>query len=531
MNQQNPGPAAPTGAANNSRNPFAESGLFVSTGDIWSPFKASLEGFAGGGKTTTMVCIAIGIWIAEGKTGMVALVDTERSAKFIVPLVRQFGLIEGKNFFVTHTRDLRRWGEVLKLCEQNRGSIFMTDTVTHVYEEMLLQFEKDNNRKVKYPQDAMIIKPMWKERFSNPFTAATNTHLLFTGRAAWEYTMMTDEDTGKKSFNATGVKMRGDNELAYEPDVVVLMEHAQKIENGEVMVARQATILKDRSRIIDGGAFIFPPFEIPQTDDPKERERLQLEADRKCQAATWKVFEPVYRMLSSGNRSVEPQTESDKAMGPLFLKGGGEAYYQAKLRAERITEEIGGVYNQWGLGGTGSVEKSVRAILNKLVYNSRSTVGLAELDPDVLHTGFETIEYLARYAAKNMDLIEKSHKAGQYEHIQEFLAEAKSKYLEEKAKAEHERQEEQDDDDIPAFDSKKPADNSISPDVDEALQHVRDCKSTADLDEIATQFEKDTSISRETRAFLDAAVEQRRGELKAGTPRRGKGKTAELGLS
>lgn len=421
-------------------NPFLNSGLFMNTADTWTPYKMSFEGFAGGGKTFTMCCVALGIWQAEGKTGNVLLQDTERSAKFIVPFFRQFGLIEGKNFFVTHSRSLQRWGQILAMAEENRGTILLTDTVTHIYEEMMVQFEADNKRKVKYPQDAMIIKPMWKEKFSTPFVKASNTHLLFTGRAAWEYTMTTDEETQKKSFEATGVKMRGDNELAYEPDVVVLMERAQKIENGQVYTARHATILKDRSRKIDSKDFYF-------VMDTKDGNPL---TDADLQRQAWEVFEPVYTLLASGNKTTEPETQSDKALGPLFVKGGGEAYYQQKLRAERIVEEIGGIYNQWGMGGTGGLEKALRALINMIVFKQRSTASLVELHPDQLNTGVVILEYLARFAAKNMEPIEKMFKASQYENINKFLAEEKDRYVAEIGKGP------QTDDGIPEFKPPEP---------------------------------------------------------------------------
>lgn len=418
-------------------NPFANSGFFVSTADTWTPFKMSYEGFAGGGKTFTMCCVALGIWQAEGKTGSVLLQDTERSAKFIVPFFRQFGLIEGKNFFVTHSRSLQRWGQILALAEKQRGTIFLTDTVTHIYEEMMVQFEKDNGRKVKYPQDALIIKPMWKEKFSTPFVNASNTHLLFTGRAAFEYTMQTDEDTGKKSFEATGVKMKGDNELLYEPDVVVLMERAQKIENGQVETARHATIIKDRSRIIDGKDYYFVT--------EKAGKRL---TDVELQDGVWRVFEPVYTMLASGNKQTEPETDSDKKLGALFVKGNGEAWYQQRLRAENITKEIGGIYEQWGMGGTGGLEKCLRAVINKVVFDTRTTASLVELHPDQLTEGARVLEYLVRYCASQVEFLETMFKKGEYDNLNQRIAEEKAKYV---AELEGLKTGAPSDDDIPEF--------------------------------------------------------------------------------
>jgi hypothetical protein len=390
-------------------NPFASSGLFVSTADVWTPYKMSFEGFAGAGKTLTMCLVALGIWRAEGKKGHIVLVDTEKSAKFIVPFFRQHGLIEGQNLFVTHTRSLQRWGEILALCEKTRGTIMMTDTVTHVYEEMLVQFERDQKRKVKYPGDAMLIKPMWKEKFSNPFTQAGNCHLLFTGRAAWEYTMSIDEETGKKSFDATGVKMRGDNELAYEPDVVVLMERAQQVIDGQVEVARRATILKDRSRLIDGGVYYFTP-----THTWKQGENR-----------VWEVFAPVYQLLASGNQAA-PKNDADKNLGPLF-QGNSQDYWERRRQVDILLEEIDGVYQQW-IPGSGAAEKQLKSFIFQLQFNTSSKSALAERPPAELRRGLEAIEHLAKYVAKHIDHLEKMHKAGEYENIQQFLSEEKSRY-------------------------------------------------------------------------------------------------------
>src|SRR5262249_7285861 len=203
-----------------------------------------------------MCLIALALWEEESKKKTVLLQDTERSAKFIIPFFRQYGLIEGKNFFVTPSRSLVDFLRVLELANQHRG-IFLIDSVTHLHEEMLRQFSEKEDRPIKYPGDAMILKPMWKEQFSTPFTDADNCHILFTGRAAWEYKMEVNEETGKKEFNQTGVKMRGDNEMAYEPDVVVLMERMQDVTRKGIKPYKRATILKDRARLIDGKQFNF----------------------------------------------------------------------------------------------------------------------------------------------------------------------------------------------------------------------------------------------------------------------------------
>ncbi len=383
-------------------NPFMDSGLFLKTSDVWTPFKASFEGFAGAGKSYTMYLMAIGIWEAEGRKGNIVLIDTEKSAKFAVPVFKAAGLVEGENLFISQSRSLIDFNKALRIANENRA-VLLIDSVTHLYEEMLRAFSEQKNRPVTYPQDAMILKPLWKEQFTNPFVNAQNCHIIFTGRAAWEYRMSINEQTGKKEFNAEGVKMRGDNETAFEPDLLVLMEREQEIDrDGKVKVCRLATIMKFRNPIMDGKQFRNP---------------------------TWKDFEPAYRFVATGQQVDQSQNPRDTSMGPLFQKGSSEAWALRKQRAERIVEEIKGIFDQWGLGGTGAVEKAVRANLYQIVFQNRTTTMLAEMTPEALTNGKEIVEYMARFASKNMEMIEKLFKNGQHEKLNEFLAEETAKYI------------------------------------------------------------------------------------------------------
>src|SRR5690349_13301566 len=105
-------------------NPFAASGLFVSTADVWTPMKIAVDGGPGDGKTFAITEIARAIWAAEGKKGVVVLEDTERSAKSIVPYFRRAGLIENVNFFVSRSRSLLDYEKILAMCVERRA-IFM----------------------------------------------------------------------------------------------------------------------------------------------------------------------------------------------------------------------------------------------------------------------------------------------------------------------------------------------------------------------------------------------------------------------
>src|SRR5437867_3527131 len=101
--KQNGGNSAP------STNPFAASGLFMKSADVWRPAKICFEGWSKSGKSTTMAQVALGIWIAEERKKNVVVVDTEDASLFFRRIFEPEGLIEGQNLFFTPTRSLTDW--------------------------------------------------------------------------------------------------------------------------------------------------------------------------------------------------------------------------------------------------------------------------------------------------------------------------------------------------------------------------------------------------------------------------------------
>ena len=507
-------------------NPFVSSGLFQSTTDVWTPYKMSFEGFAGSGKTLTMILVLLGLWFEEQKKKIVCLQDTEKSAKFIVPFLRHYGLIEGKNLFVTPSRSLIDFRKILDLCNSEHG-IFMTDTATHLHEQMLKEFSEEKGRPVIYPGDAMVLKPEWKKQFTTPFVDAQNCHLFFTGRAAWEYTMEFNEEKGRKEFNATGVKMRGDNELAYEPDVVVLMERLQDISKKGVVTYRRASILKDRSRLIDGQQFTFHP------QNPGRGKLWDFEP-------VWEVFRPVWKFLAAGNPVEQKQIPEPTPMGPLFSHGNAEGYWERRRQVDVLLEEIEGVYQQW-IPGSGGMEKQLKSIIFNLQFNTRSKSALAERSPRELKAGLDCIEYLSRYVAKNYELLEKMHDKGDYENVTSFLTEEKNRFDRGETAApppkdgsapnglaEATAPSPVDEDQIPEFGSaaeKAPA-TDLAAKAAEAMEKVKTdpVQAMTDLFAAATNAEEIEQIEEgfapvlanldhETKEQIDALAEERRAEI------------------
>jgi hypothetical protein len=344
------------------KSKLASSGLFIKTGDMKRYFKASFEGFAGAGKSYTMGLVARGIWEREGGQHPVVIIDTEESAKFLIPLFTAVGLVEGEHVFVSRSRSLVDFQQILTLAEEEHA-ILLIDSVTHIHEEMVRQYLRDNRRKRLEMKDHMVLKPFWKEHFSVPYVRA-NCHALFTGRAAWEYEPERDEETGKiKEFYKSGVKMRGDNETAFEPDMLVLMTRCQEVNGRELKVWREAMIMKSRYSPLDGKVFRNPCFQD---------------------------FEPVYQFVMTGK--AEGSRGAETPMAGLFTDPHRSAMAR-RQHIEILLGELKGLYDSY-LPGMGAKERKLKADVAFVAFGKRSWEALEQMKLEDLQAGYAVAEHL-----------------------------------------------------------------------------------------------------------------------------------------
>ena len=171
------------------------------------PFaKIAFEGFAGDGKSYTTTLMAMGIHKMIKSEKPIAIFDTEKAFKALVPVFASNGIeavVDDEN------RSLESLFQAIKWCEEGNADILIIDSITHVYEEFINAYMKQKNGTRLEFQDWGVIKPMWKEKFSTPFVKA-NVHILFTGRAGYEYTQEVNEQTGKKEITKSGIKMKAE---------------------------------------------------------------------------------------------------------------------------------------------------------------------------------------------------------------------------------------------------------------------------------------------------------------------------------
>lgn len=229
---------------------------FFSDLDNTKPYlKIAFEGFAGCGKTYTQALLALGLHKRIGSTKPIAIFDTEEAAKFLAPFFRDAGI----KVLHKRSRSLADLKETMRRGRDGAFDILMIDSITHVWENFLHSYQEQKKRTRLQFEDWGVIKPAWKKEFSEPFVRDP-FHALMTGRAGYEYEDEKDEN-GKRQIYKSGIKMKVEGETAYEPDILVLMSRFEELIADHKEVWREATIIKDRSTLIDGKTFRNPTYE------------------------------------------------------------------------------------------------------------------------------------------------------------------------------------------------------------------------------------------------------------------------------
>jgi hypothetical protein len=322
------------------------------------PFaKIAFEGFAGDGKSYTAVELAIGIHKLIGSTKPIAIVDTEKAMDKLKSRFDEAG-IKAK---VTNGRSLATVSAAIQACNGGFADVLIIDSITHIWESFLEAYKGEKNKTRLDFADWGIIKPKWKKEFSDAFVMA-NTHIIFCGRAGFEYEDEKNAETGKREIFKSGIKMKAEGETAFEPDILVLMEKTQDILSNKKEIYRTATIIKDRTTKIDGKTFKNPSF-----DD----------------------FYPAISSLLDGTlKDIHGDEIPD-----TFHDFDNKFSEMGRKRGQAIAE-IEAAFNLMGLG-TGKDEKKIKpAILNK-VFKVLSVEKLDSIPVKVVEQGAITIKQVA----------------------------------------------------------------------------------------------------------------------------------------
>lgn len=314
-------------------------------------FKAAFEGFAGSGKTHTMGALGIGLHKFIGSSKPIGYYDTEQAGRHLLPLFKAAGI----KVFHKKSRTLADLDLTMRAGREGVFDVLLIDSITHVWEEYLQAYQKDSGHSRLTMEDWGIIKPKWKREFSEPFVNS-RFHAIMCGRAGYEYEQEIDS-RGKKQFVKSGIKMKVEGDTAYEPDTLCLMERFEELleDSKKKQVWRECTVIKDRSRLLDGRTFVNPTF---------EDFRPSIEA----------LFADVVV------KDAIPETPNQFPQEEHSGQDRGHELLQRKIACEELTALLGTM----GMGGRDAESVKKRQDMFDALFQTRSWTKIQQCDASII---------------------------------------------------------------------------------------------------------------------------------------------------
>lgn len=229
-------------------------GLFTEAKNTVGYLKSGWLGFPGSGKTYTMALVAIGLHKYIKSDKPVFFYDTELGSSFIERLFADNGI----KLMRVQSRSFQTLILATKEAEKE-GGIFIIDSITHPWRELLKAFMKAKGiTRIKMNHWGPI-KEEWGQ--FNELFLNSKMHILMAGRAGFEFDFEEDEE-GNKDLVKTGIKMKTEGELGFEPSLLVEMTAEKEVDkNRTTGIINKAFIIKDRFNEINGKTIERPKFE------------------------------------------------------------------------------------------------------------------------------------------------------------------------------------------------------------------------------------------------------------------------------
>jgi len=340
--------------------------------------KMGMLGFAGSGKTKTAGLTAIGLVKHMQKFGIdyaskpVYFLDTEKGSDWLkvdfdeanIPLA---------------TFKSRAFSDLLLAVPeaQANGSVLIIDSISHFWKELCETYQTKKAEQFKRTTyrlqfaDWGYLKSEWS-KFTDMFVNSP-LHIILAGRAGYEYDFF--EEDGKKELEKTGVKMKAEGEMGYEPDLLVHMERHQEMDGNSVAATwRDATVLKDRSTLLDGDTF---KFESRLADGSKmTTEQLVRQV--------WAAFGPHIKLLNLGGKQLGVDTS--RTSGSLIkIDRKDWTAMQREIWNERVTNLLTLHFSQ------SADDKKKRLTAIEECFGATLTEIEKVMSPDDIAAGYELL--------------------------------------------------------------------------------------------------------------------------------------------
>jgi len=328
--------------------------------------KAGFLGFAKSGKSFTAAKLAIGTIKLFKLDGPVALFDSESGSNYISEMVKAE---TGRDLMGVRARSFDSLMQFSRDCISERVSVAIIDSISHPWVELCDSFlaQLNDSRKAKgwAPLQKLefaqwsSIKKIW-EQWPN-FFLNSQLHIIMCGRAGYEWEMTTNEETGRKELEKTGIKMKTEKELGFEPSLLVQMEREQVPDGqGGFKMVHIATVLGDRFNVIDGATATNPDF---------------------------KFFQPHIEKLRPGTHA--PVDVASKTATGADMEGHADWDREKRLRTILSEEIQGAIITKHP--GQSAEEKKQKADLMQLIFNTRSWTRIEGMNSEVLRDGLERL--------------------------------------------------------------------------------------------------------------------------------------------
>ena len=329
--------------------------------------KAGLMGFAGTGKTRTAAELTIGLVqymrkreLKEGSLP-VNFIDTETGSDYVEPRLRE----EGIELMTAKTRAFK---DLLTAVRESEGhaSVLIIDSITHFWREFCETYQRRKNRSRLEFQDWAALKAEWGKFTDSYINSAC--HIILCGRAGYEYDFVENED-GKKDLHKTGIKMKAETEMGYEPSLLVLMEREMDMQSKRVF--RVGHVLKERYGVIDGKAL----------------------SDEKTGGPTFAQFLPHIERLNLGGAQLG--VDLSRTSDEMFADDGSTRWQYEKqqktIALDEIREEMIKMHP-----GQSAADKKAKGDSLEEAFGTRSWEKVESLKLDQIKTGRDRIWQMSR---------------------------------------------------------------------------------------------------------------------------------------
>jgi hypothetical protein len=314
--------------------------------------KMGIYGEAGSGKTYTASRVARGLAEYLEKTGFarppVMFLDTETGANWVQPFFADAKI----EFFTASTRSFEDLKQAVVEAEQAQA-ILIADSMTHFWEEVREAFLVAKRKRLKNVHarlelpDWNIIKPEWG-KFTSLFLNS-NCHIILCGRAGNVYEFQ-EAEGGKKEMITAGTRMAAEKGMGYEPSILVEMTSRQVTgAKKSKTIVRMATVLKDRSTLLDG---------------------------KQCDNPDFKFFLPHVKKLNLGG--AHSGFDASRNSSKLFPK---EERDDTRHDRDILLEDLQALLDAHGLGGTSHDAKTGRHEMMKRFFKTTSKTEIEKKIP------------------------------------------------------------------------------------------------------------------------------------------------------